>query len=283
MVSRSRQTSSPRTSSTKGGRQIEELQARVRELERALQASQDENETLRRQWSSWLAVISHDLRGPLTLVLGYAQNLLRRLPPGTKEDDRAQRELESIISGARRVDKMIGQVVDAARLEAGLLAYDRRDVDLAALVADEARRACRVYPDHPLNLDLADSLPLVYGDTRRVSQIVGSLLSNAALYSRPGTPIEITALVEDNRVVVVVRDHGIGLTDAERRRLFEKAEPTERTREVRREGLGLSLAIARQLARAMDGDLWAESDGVDRGSAFYAAFPLLPTDFVIPE
>lgn len=279
----SRQPSSPRVSPAVDNRQIETLQARVRELEQELRESQAESAELRRQWASWLALISHDLRGPLTLVLGYAQNLLRRLPSPVKEDDRARRELESIISGARRVDKMIGQVVDAARLEAGLLTYDQRDVDLSALVGDEARKACRLYPEHPVNVSLDDSLPLVYADTRRASQIVASLLSNAALYSRPGKPIEVSARVEEERVVVVVGDHGLGLTDAEHRHLFEKAEPNERTHDVRREGLGLSLSISRQLARGMGGDLWAESDGVDQGSSFYVAFPLLPDDYVLAE
>lgn len=263
--------------------EVADLEARVRELERELSEARAELATLRQQWTNWLALISHDLRGPLTLILGYAQNLLRRRPADAEEGDRDRRELEMIVAGARRVDKMIGQVVDAARLENGLLASEPRDLDLNSIAREEVRLAKRRYPDRTFTMIGTDALPPIYADRRRTAQILASLLSNAALFSPAGADVEIATRDVPDRVIVAVRDPGLGLTPDEQARVFDRAFHSERAREVRREGLGLSLFIARQLARLQGGDLWVESPGPGHGATFSVSFPRLPADFVAVE
>jgi signal transduction histidine kinase len=156
-------------------------------------------------------------------------------------------------------------------------------VDLPPLLREEARKATRLYPGRRFDVDAADSLPPVYVDARRASQIIGTLLSNAALYSPADEAVVVTARAETDRVVVAVRDHGIGLTEREKSHVFDRAFQPERARDARREGLGLSLVIARQLAQLLGGDLWAESPTPGGGAIFSVAFPLLPAGYVVLE
>lgn len=280
MGSQPRQPSSPDRATESA--EVASLWARIQALEGELAVARSQNDELRRQWSAWLALVSHDLRGPLTLILGYAQSIARRLPTGVA-DDRARRELDSIVGGARRVDKMIGQIVDAARLDAGLLAIERRDVDLVPLLQEEVRRAKRLYSEHVFQIKTPDTLAPILADPRRVSQIIATLLSNAALYSPSRPMVDVTADSDGDRVVVVVRDQGLGLDTSERRHLFDRGFHSDRSRDVRREGLGLSLSIARELSHALGGELWVESAGPNRGASFFVAFPLLPKDFIVEE
>jgi signal transduction histidine kinase len=239
----------------------------VRQLEAELAACQAHDAERQRQWDGWLTLVSHDLRSPLTLVLGYSQGLLRSLPDG-KDAERYRRDLNGIVYGARRVDKMIGQIVDAARLEAGHVAVDRRGLDLGTIVREELKKLRRVYPDRAVRTGVPEDLPLILGDARRVGQILGTFLSNAVTFSPPDAPIALRAWLGDDRVNVAVTDRGVGLTEEEKPRIFERYYRPERLREARREGLGLSLAVAAELAALLGAEIAVDSAGVDRGSTF---------------
>jgi signal transduction histidine kinase len=169
---------------------------------------------------------------------------------------------------------MLGQVVDGARLEARRLALNPQPIDVGVVVKEEARKARRVYKDNSIRTDIPDSLPLVVADGRRVAQIIATLLSNAAVFSPASSTIRATARHRGERVVLAVADHGLGLSEEERHDVFQKYFQTERSRAVRREGFGVSLAIAKALATELGGDLWVESPGPDRGSTFFFGLPV---------
>lgn len=252
------------------------LQARVQQLEAELARSQARVAELEGHWEAWLRLISHDLRGPLTLMLGYTQTVLHNLPDDpTRAHERSH--LQAAITAAQRLDKMVSEVVDAARLEARLISLTRSAIDLAAILADQVRKVRRRYPGRTVVSDIPSDLPPVDGDGRQIAQIIATLLSNAMLFSPTDTPIRVSVRsVGGREVTVAVVDQGIGLTEEERRHLFEQFYRPERARQVRREGLGLSLSIAAQLAELHGGRLWAESPGPDRGTTFYLALPIVP-------
>ncbi len=228
---------------------------------------------MERQWEQWLKLISHDFRGPLTLILGYLQTVLQHLPSGTGYDQ-DRRELEAAINASQRLDKMVGEIVDAARLEANLLTITPVAVDVAPIVRDQIKKAHRRYPGRTIRASIADGLPHVAGDGRRIGQIVATLLSNAIVFSPATSEVAVSVGRVADTVEVTVADQGVGLTRSEKERVFEKFFRHERAQAVRREGLGLSLRVAESLARIQNGRLWVESPGPERGSTFHLNLPI---------
>lgn len=267
---------SVRATPKSGKRQrIGELEARVALLEAELAAAEERNRLLQERWGAWISLISHDLRGPLTLILGHAENIQYRLNKGTEaESDR--RGLIAIVGAARRLNKMLGQVVDGARLEIGALATQPREIDLVALVDDEVRRFRRAHPGRAVRVSLPDSLPYAFGDPRRVAAIFGSLLSNAVTFSPNGGKIAVDVVASGESIVIRVCDSGIGLELEEIPHLFERFYRPERARNLPREGLGMSLAIARDVVQSFGGDLTAESLGPNLGTCFTLQLAFAP-------
>ncbi|HLG50211.1 MAG TPA: ATP-binding protein [Chloroflexota bacterium] len=255
----------------------QEMDARIRELEAELTACQQRIHQLEESWEQWLRIISHDLRGPLTLILGYTQTALHGLR-NQPSSSRARQDLEAVVTAARRLDKMVAEIVDAARLEAHLLMLSPTAIELAPIVSEQVRRAGRRYPDRVIENRISSDLPLVEGDPSRVGQIIAEILSNALIFST--CSIHITAHPEPGRVVLAVTDRGVGITPDEMPRIFDRFYRAERCREIYREGLGLGLHVAQQLARHMGGDLWAESPGTGCGSTFYLSLPIADSPVV---
>ncbi len=248
-----------------------ELSARIHELEIELVACRADLATWQQRCQEIVRIVSHDLRGPLTLISGYTQSLLARMPDdGT--DDRAA--LLATAQATYRLEKMIGQIVDHTRLDANLLDLRFNPVDLGLLLNDVVRKAGRRHNSRDIKLERPHHLPLVWSDQRRISQIIGSLISNAVNYSDESTPVLVSVTTADERLVLRVADHGVGITADEMPHLFEKYYRPERLRHLRREGLGLSLAIARAIADNLGASLWAESPGAERGATFYLSLPL---------
>ena len=227
---------------------------------------------LEQSWEQWLRLISHDFRGPLTLVLGYAQTLLQSLPE-TPDREQERHDLSAAISAAQRLDKMVGQIVDAARLEARLLVLAKAETDIAPIIRDQVKKARHRYPGRSIRASIANDLPLIETDSRRVGQIIMTLLSNAILFSPSASVVMLTAQRGPGSVVIAVDDRGIGLDEDDLARLFERFYRPDRARETRREGLGLSLVVAAQLALDLGGRIWATSPGLGLGATFYVELP----------
>jgi signal transduction histidine kinase len=267
---------SGRSTAKSGKRQrIAELESRVALLEAELAATEERNRLLQEHWGAWISLISHDLRGPLTLILGHAENIQYRLNKGAEaESDR--RGLIAIVGAARRLNKMLGQVVDGARLEIGALATQPREIDLVALVDDEVRRFRRAHPHRAVRVRLPDSPPYAFGDPRRVAAIFGSLLSNAVIFSPKGGEIAVDVIASGESVAIRVCDSGIGLDPEEIPHLFERFYRPDHARTLPREGLGMSLAIARDVVQSFGGDLTAVSPGPNLGTCFTLQLPFAP-------
>lgn len=233
-------------------------------------------EELQQRWDQWLKVISHDLRGPLTLVLGYVQAVLQHLPPGSSFDQ-DRRNLTAAINATQRLDKMVGQIVDAARLEAQILTLAPTEVDIVPIVREQIRKARRRHPERTIRASIPDDVPMVLGDPRRIGQMLGSLLSNAILFSPETSDVSVSLSSGDDAVEIAISDQGIGLTESEKEHIFEKFYRPERAQSVRREGLGLSLLVVAGIARMLNGQLRVESPGPERGSTFYLSLPITTT------
>jgi signal transduction histidine kinase len=227
---------------------------------RALQARQED----------MLRTISHDLRSPLTIIKGYTQ-LLEEAARAHQHTDVERDGIHSILRGIQRMEVMIQDLVDAARLEGGQLQLTLAPVDLCAFTGDLLRRAAAVMETNRIHVECVPHLPLGLADYNRLERIFTNLLSNALKYSDPGTPVFMRLRQTDGQMEVAVTDQGSGIAPEDLPHLFERfyRAPGER----KTEGIGLGLYITRMLVEAHGGRCWVESV-VGKGSTFYFTVPI---------
>src|SRR5205807_6989587 len=166
-------------------------------------------------------------------------------------------------------------LLDLSRLEAGVLRIDRDLVRLGATAREVLRKVQLATPNHELALDWPVEDPLVNADQRRVYQVMQNLLTNAVKYSPDGGCITLSGETERRELVISVSDQGLGMPASELERIFDRFHRVQG--EVSRGigGTGLGLAICKGLVEAHGGRIWAESEGVGKGSTFRFTLPLL--------
>ena len=214
-----------------------------------------------------LRAVSHDLRTPLASIKASVSGL-RQSGAAYSDEDRAEL-LAAIEEEADRLARLVTNLLDASRLEAGVLSPHKRPHDLRELVAAAVGRLQPLLAGRPVAIDIPEDVPPVPCDYAQIDQVVTNLLENAAGHTPPGTPVAIRAAVDGDEVRGEVADQGPGLRAGDRERLFR---PFERG-EGRGRGSGLGLAIARGLIEAHGGRLWAE-DAPGGGARFIFTLPL---------
>ena len=260
---------------TRSRRRAEEAEAALQamrglaEERERLAAEALDAEALRRSdalKTALLRAVSHDLRSPLMAILTSAGALAHgELSLGP--DDR--RELaETILGEAERLDRLVSNLLDLSRLQAGAAAPEPGDWpvdDLVLQVMDGVEAGSRV------EVVLPDESPLVHADLHQVERVVANLVENALRYSPPEEPVRVQVRQTGSDVLVRVVDHGPGIPSGEADRIFE---PFQRgSLRVPARGAGLGLAIARGFAEANGGRVWVESHE-GQGATFVLALPV---------
>jgi signal transduction histidine kinase len=227
-------------------------QARLVEGEQALIRQLQESDRLKRDL---LATVSHELKTPLTVILGTLGTLSRR---GAALDVAERREfVDMAVRQGTRLKELIEQLLLAARFEqGGREPAERPLVDAAALARDAAAAARAAYPGRELVLIVRDALP-VLAAPEAVLQVLGNLLDNAAKYAPGLGPVRLEAARCGPLAVLAVEDTGPGIPPADRERIFERFTQLDSGATRRAGGVGLGLYIARQLALAQGGELLA--------------------------
>jgi signal transduction histidine kinase len=203
------------------------------------------------QLSDYVAVLAHELKSPIVSIGASAQLLAKEL-----EGRDAGAKARGIADEARQMFALLESLLDLSALESGRLRLSLRSVDIGALVAG---CAALIEPSGPrLVIDVPAEPVVVTGDDRRLRQVLGNLVDNAAKYSAPGTQIEIrVGVTSDHRSAIVqVRDHGAGIPPPERGRLFDKFVRLSTAGSTRGSGLGLYLCKA--IIEDHGGEIWAE-------------------------
>ena len=211
----------------------------------------------------------HELRTPLTSILGQTQLALRYVDADAA---RARAAIERAVEQARRMNRLIDELLDHARITSGALSLEVVTFDLGLAIAvaipqydhGDTSRIVLERPPVPV---------LVRGDPDRIAQIIGNLLDNAIKYSPPGSPITVSVTVVGDDAQVRVADEGLGVATDDQARIFAPFYRTARTREI--PGTGLGLHISRRLAEQHRGRLWLEQSS-DEGSVFALALPHCP-------
>jgi len=239
-------------------------------------------ESANRAKSDFLAVMSHELRTPLNAIGGYAELIEMGIHGPTTEEQRGA--IRRIQNSQRHLLGLINQVLNYSRIESGVLAYDLADVRVRdalvsaeQLIAPQLRTRGLTY-----HLESCDEALVVRADAEKLRQILLNLLSNAIKFTLPGGAIRVGCGVHGDAVTIAVRDTGIGIEADKLASVFEPFVQVDSQFTRTREGVGLGLAISRDLARGMGGDLLVDSE-VGRGSVFTLRLPLAELPGATPE
>jgi two-component system sensor histidine kinase KdpD len=236
-----------------------------------LRARALEAEVLRRTSdlkSALLDAVSHDLRTPLSSFIAGAQSLLQTDVAWSVTERREL--LETIEEEAERLNRIVGNLLDLSRLQAGSLIPARDWHDAGLLLRETLYRMAPVTREHRLTVEVPDDLPPVYLDPVEIDQVVTNLVENAVKFTPPGGEITVHAAVRDGELQVSVQDSGPGLATSALPRLFEPFYRASGTRGTG--GSGVGLAVARGLVTAHGGRIWAQNAN-GRGARFTFAIP----------
>jgi two-component system sensor histidine kinase KdpD len=244
---------------------------RTRMAEEAQQAQVDvEAERLR---NALLSSVSHDLRTPLTAISGAASTLL----DSQSLDSATRQELaQSIYDEADRLNRLVRNLLDMTRLEAGTVQVHKEWQLIDEVIGVALARLEKPLAGRPVQTDLPPDLPPAPFDAALIEQVLINLLENALKYTPPGTPIDITAHAVGPEMVVAVGDRGPGLAPGDQERIFEKFYRAKHYRAEaagNERGTGLGLTICRGIIQAHGGRIWAENRP-DGGALFQFSLPL---------
>jgi len=220
----------------------------------------------------FLANVSHDLKTPLTSIQGFSQAIIDGATPDPVK------AAVIIYEEAARLNRMVIELTDLTRLQAGRLSMHASSIDLGALTAAIAQRVAIMARDKGIDLRVeTGSMPEIAGDGDRLLQVLTNLISNAIKYTPSGGVVRVRTDVRENHdgrmgVAVSVQDSGVGIPADELPRIFERFYQVDKARGPRR-GTGLGLAIVREIVHAHGGAITAQSAGANQGSTFVVWFP----------
>jgi signal transduction histidine kinase len=228
--------------------------------------------------TSFVSVINHEMRTPVTAILGYIELALNEktpLPPVHVD------MLHRIQRQGQRLANLANDLLDISRLEEGRLSLDLQALDVATII-DQTVAAARPVAEQKhisVGVDVPDDLPDIYGDSQRVSQVLTNLLSNAIKYTHETGSVSIAVCVDDpaGMVKVSVVDTGVGISADLLPHVFDRFYRAEHDLRRNIVGVGLGLSITKKLIEAQGGQIWAESEE-GRGSTFTFTLPIVGQD-----
>lgn len=221
--------------------------------------------------SEFVTAVSHDLRTPLTTILGYIELLPRAGSVTAQQEEFIQHVLQSL----ETITELVDNLLDSDRLEAGF-DLEMGPCDLLQVIEQTVRdfRPRAEKKKQELRWEPPAALPLVQGNRHRLRQVMGNLLNNAMKYTRAGGWIAVTAFEDNGHVVVHVADNGIGILPAQQPYIFDKFYRVESEETLRITGTGLGLSIVKTVIEKHNGRVWVESKAGE-GSVFSFVLPAL--------
>jgi signal transduction histidine kinase len=223
----------------------------------------------------FLSVASHELRNPLTNVVGSAEMLVRQRRFGQLDDAALDRGINRLLVGAQRLVRLVDELLDVSRLRTGHWGFRTERIAFSMLVLQAVERAAQHTAGRTMHLDLECGDCVVDVDPDRLGQVIDNLIENAIKYSPHGDGIRLVAQAQGETVEFRVVDQGIGLPHGMAERMFEPFERGANAAAANIPGLGLGLYISRQIAERHGGSLGAESEGEGRGTTMILRLPTI--------
>ena len=272
-----------------------ELRQRVDDLARAndqisalhaeAQRNVEQLEQLDQLKSQFLSMASHELKTPLTAISGFLQLALRRArrrlkagrPPEEvwrKEQEAQVDQLEMVNAQTFRLARLVDELLDVSRIESGKLELRYAAVDVSALAAEVAGRMRLTTKDHSIALpEVQAEATTVTADRDYLEQVLNNLIGNAIKYSPDGGRIDVAVQRDGDRVLIRVKDEGVGIPKPELAHIFDLFYRSQDAGAQKASGMGLGLYISREIVQRHGGEIWAESRP-GKGSTFHVSLPV---------
>ncbi len=229
-----------------------------------------EAEAQNRAKDNFLATLSHELRTPMTSILGWVQFLRT----GAYSPEELEEALETVESSARLQARLIDDMLDVSRIILGKFQVELRPTRISDIVEAALTTARPLAQEHEVRLisEIAERDSVVQADASRMQQVIGNILSNAIKFSPPGKSVDLRLHRVDHKLEISVKDEGEGIEPSFLPHVFERLRQAEGA--AKRSGLGLGLAIARHIVDLHHGEITALSEGPGRGATFTVRLPL---------
>jgi len=245
-------------------REINELADSLNNAARELKASDELNKDL-------LANVSHDLRTPLTMIKSYAE-MIRDLSGDNKE--KREEHLNVIIDETDRMANLVSDILALSKMQAGVDQLYDEEFDLSE-TAESVFSTYKIVEQDGFEMKISgtDNPCMVFADERRISQVIANLLSNAIRYSDEEKYVSLSLNIESDRVVCQVEDHGIGIPEEDRDKIWNRYQKASRTGRRSNEGSGLGLSICAEILKREKADFGVKT-ATENGSMFWFSLPL---------
>ncbi|MDO5758448.1 MAG: sensor histidine kinase [Rhodobacterales bacterium] len=253
-------------------RELEEKSHSLLVATEELRSANEELKSLDQLKDDFMSSVTHELRTPLTSIRALAELMVDT--PDMTEDERDE-FTQIILSESERLGRLVNQVLDLAKIEAGMAEWQTADVDLRAVVLETLRATAELFreTDTELVSDLPDSVPVIRADHDRLVQVIMNLLSNAAKFvPATGGRVVVGLKQQGSRLVVSVRDNGPGVEVADQPGIFDKFRQAGDA-DTRPPGTGLGLPISREIVHNLGGEMWLDSVPGE-GACFAFSLPL---------
>lgn len=229
-----------------------------------------ERKELERSKDVFISTASHELKTPMTTIKGLTQILLMKF------EKQGIPEVVSMLSKMNaqvdRLTKLVNELLDASKIQAGRLDYEAEPVDLAALVQEIVELLQPINPTHTLVVK-ETSQAWIMGDKDHLGQVVTNLITNAIKYSPQAKTVEISLTTEDTTVMLTVRDYGVGIPKAHQGSIFDRFYRAPGSQAKKISGLGLGLYISLDIVKRHGGEITVESEE-NQGTTFRVSLPL---------
>lgn len=218
----------------------------------------------------FISIMSHELKAPMTSLKGYAGIIKRQ----TKkyQDDRLRYYIQKIEDQTSNMSGLINDILDLSRIQTGKMSIHKENFDIRQLIQDTIEAFSQTTRIHTIHFENTQTIT-VHADRFRIYQVLSNLISNAIKYSPNGGKILVNLTKNRNSIVVSVTDQGIGLTDDQAKRVFDKLYQAATPKGRRFPGLGMGLYISKEIVSMHKGKIWVVSER-NKGSTFYFSLPL---------
>ncbi len=259
--------------------ELRSTNSELKDMNEKLVTAYEKLHQLDRAKTEFISIASHQLRTPLTSIKGFISLLLDgtygRIPKVTRD------VLEKVFISNERLIKLVEDLLNISRIESGKLVFRFEKNDITKLAKDVVDSFELAAKNKKLKLEYRapkKKIPAIYFDNDKMREVISNLVDNSIKYTKKGT-VGVTVEELDNQVRVIVSDSGMGIAKEEIRYIFEKFQRGKDSSTTHTEGVGLGLYVCEKIINSHNGKIWAESDGLEKGSRFIIG---LNIDF-IPE
>lgn len=228
---------------------------------------------LDRMKNEFISTAAHELRTPLTAVLGFTELLLNQAHFGLDDPVRQQELLSTVFEKAQRLEEIVSELLDLSRMRYGkLISLEKRCCDISALLQRVVAEYQQTNDQHRFKVALPEGPLELLADRNKLEQVLENLLSNAVKFSPQETPIQVGALVQGGRLLITVKDEGVGMAPEQLARVFDKFYRADGSNAAV-PGLGLGMSIVKNIIESHGGEIWVDSE-LGQGTRVSFALPM---------